>query len=66
MGEGRSCAFSIVFLVALLALLSACADAAPPALAPSPGPDDPVGPSAEMPYRPVMAGTAYFGVGVAP
>jgi len=53
-------------LAALLALLSACADTAPPALAPQPGPDDPAGPSAEIPYRPVMAGTVYFGVGSAP
>jgi hypothetical protein len=66
MGEGRSSALSIVFLVTLLALLSGCAEAPPPALAPSPGPDDPAGPSADMPYRPVMAGTAYFGVGAAP
>jgi hypothetical protein len=66
MGEGRSSALSIVFLVTLLALLSACADAPPPVLAPSPGPDDPAGPSADMPYRPVMAGTAYIGVGAAP
>jgi hypothetical protein len=52
--------------IAFLALLSACAEAPPPALAPSPGPDDPAGPSADMPYRPVMAGTAYIGVGAAP
>ena len=53
-------------LAALLALLSACADTAPPALAPQPSPDDPAGPSANLPYRPVMAGTAYIGVGAAP
>jgi len=53
-------------LVVLLALLSACAETPPPALAPSPGPDDPAGPSADMPYQPVMAGTAYFGVGATP
>jgi hypothetical protein len=53
-------------VMALLALLAACADTAPPVLAPQPGPDDAAGPSANLPYRPVMAGTAYFGVGTAP
>jgi hypothetical protein len=66
MGEGRNSALSIVFLVTLLALLSACTEAPPPALAPSPGPDDPAAPSADMSYRPVMAGTAYIGVGAEP
>jgi hypothetical protein len=53
--------------MALIALLAACADAPPPAaISPSPGPDDPAGPSANLPYRPVMAGTAYHGVGSKP
>jgi hypothetical protein len=51
--------------VAFLALLSAC-DAAPPPLGPSPGPDDTAGSSADLPYRPVMAGTAYHGIGGKP
>ncbi len=53
-------------VLTLLMLLAACADAAPPPLSTSPGPDDPAGPSADLPYRPVMAGTAYHGVGSRP
>jgi hypothetical protein len=53
-------------LSALMALLAACADTTPPPLSTSPGPDDPAGPSADLPYRPVMAGTAYHGVGSGP
>jgi hypothetical protein len=53
-------------LAALIALLAACADTTPPPLSTSPGPDDPAGPSADLPYRPVMAGTAYHGVGSRP
>jgi hypothetical protein len=53
-------------LAALMALLAACADTAPPPLSTSPGPDDPAGPSADLPYRPVMAGTAYHGMGSRP
>ena len=50
-----------------LALLAACADTSPPAaISPSPGPDDPAAPTADLPYRPVMAGTAYHGVGSKP
>jgi hypothetical protein len=52
--------------IAFLALLSACTEAPPPTLAPQPGPDDPAAPSADMPYRPVMAGTTDIGVGAAP
>ncbi len=53
-------------VLAVLALLAACAETAPPPLSTSPGPDDPAGPSADLPYRPVMAGTAYHGVGSRP
>ena len=53
-------------LAAFVALLSACAEKAPPALSTSPGPDDPTAPSANLPYRPVMAGTAWHGVGSRP
>lgn len=54
-------------LTALIALLAACADAPPPAaIMSSPRPDDPTGPSANLPYRPVMAGTAYSGLGSKP
>jgi hypothetical protein len=49
-----------------IALLAACADTTPPPLSTSPGPDDPAGPSAGLPYRPVMAGTADHGVGSRP
>lgn len=52
--------------VALLALLQACSTSPPPTLAPSPGPDDPAAPAANAPYRSVMAGTAYHGLGKAP
>jgi len=51
-------------LAAFVALLSACAEKAPPALSTSPGPDDPTAPSAYLPYRPVMAGTAWQRLGV--
>ena len=54
-------------VLALLALLAACADTPPPAaISPSPGPDDPAAPSADIPYRPVMAGTATHGIGSKP
>jgi len=54
-------------VLALLALLAACADTPPPAaISPSPGPDDPAGPSADLPYRPVMAGTVTHGIGSKP
>jgi hypothetical protein len=53
-------------LAALLALLQACSSAALPTLAPSPGPDDPAASSSDAPYRPVMAGTAYHGLGRTP
>jgi hypothetical protein len=53
-------------VLAVLALLAACAETAPPPLSTLPGPDDPAGPSADLPYRPVMAGTAYHGVGSRP
>jgi hypothetical protein len=53
-------------LVALLALLQACTESPPPALAPLPGPDDPAAPASNAPYRPVMAGTAYHGLGRTP
>jgi hypothetical protein len=53
-------------LAALLALLQACSDQPPTALAPSTGPDDPAAPSSDAPYRPVMAGTAFHGLGRTP
>jgi hypothetical protein len=53
-------------LTLLLALLSACSDVPPPALVPSPDPADPAAPSADLPYRPVMAGTVSHGVGDRP
>jgi hypothetical protein len=51
---------------ALLALLSSCADKPLPTLMPSPGPDDQAAPSADRPYRPVMAGTVWHGLGDRP
>lgn len=53
-------------LAALLALLQACSTSPPPRLAPLPGPDDPAAASSEAPYRPVMAGTVYHGLGMTP
>ena len=50
----------------ILLLLSACSNAPPPVISPSPGPENPASPSANMPYGPVMAGTAYHGFGSKP
>lgn len=55
-----------VVLATLLALLSACADKPLPTLTPSPGPDDRAAPTADRPYRPVMAGTVSHGIGDRP
>jgi hypothetical protein len=46
-------------LAALLALLQACSASTLPRLAPSPGPEESTAPSADAPYRPVMAGTVH-------
>ncbi len=48
------------------AMLSACGDKPLPDSIPSPGPDDQAAPSADRPYRPVMAGTVWHGVGDRP
>ena len=53
-------------LVLLLTLASACTESPPPAPMSSPTPDNAGAPSANMPYRPVMAGTAYHGIGRRP
>ena len=53
-------------VAALVASIAACAASPPPVLAPSPGPEDAAGPMADTPYRPVMAGTSYHGVGATP
>lgn len=50
----------------LLASLAACSDKPLPVLAPSPGPEDQAAPSADRPYRPVMAGTVWHSVGDRP
>jgi hypothetical protein len=55
-----------LFLFTLLAFVSACSDAPSPSLAPSPDPNDPASPTADIPYRPVMAGTVSHGVGGRP
>lgn len=55
------------FLVILVSLLvAACTDKPLPSLAPSPDPYDAAGPSADIPYRSVMAGTVFHGVGDRP
>lgn len=56
----------LALLVGLLLLLVACSDASPPAFSSEPAADDPKSPSANLPYRPVMAGTAYHGIGSRP
>ena len=53
-------------LTILLALLSACSDAPPPVISSSAGPDSPASPTANAPYRPVLAGTTYHGIGSKP
>jgi hypothetical protein len=53
-------------LIALLVLLSACSTTPLPAPMSIPGPDDAGAPSADTPYRPVMAGTADHGIGSKP
>lgn len=53
-------------LAALLALLQACSTSLPPTLGSSPGPEDLAAPAADAPYRPVIAGTAYHGLGKTP
>lgn len=50
----------------LLALLSACASAPPPSLTTSPEPDSSSAPAADRPYRPILAGTAWHGIGSRP
>jgi len=55
-----------LLLAALLALLAACTDKPLPTPVATPGPDDPAAPAADRPYRPVMAGTVWHGVGDRP
>ncbi len=52
--------------VVLALLLAACASSPPPGLSTGHGPDDPAAPTANAPYLPVMAGTAYHGIGSKP
>ena len=52
--------------IILLTLLSACTNTPPPSLMSSPGPDSSSAPAADMPYRSVLAGTAYHGIGSKP
>ncbi|WIM09192.1 hypothetical protein [Enhydrobacter sp.] len=57
----------IVVLAALLALLAACGNGPSlPTVSAFPNPDDPAAPAAAQPYRPVMAGTVYHGIGDRP
>lgn len=53
-------------LALLLAALAACSDTPPPSITPSPDPADSAAPTADSPYRPVMAGTMSHGVGGRP
>jgi hypothetical protein len=55
----------LLLLAVLTALLAACGDSPPPPL-PAGGPDDATAPAANRAYRPVMAGTAWHGVGDRP
>lgn len=56
----------ILIFTLLLALLSGCTNAPPPSLTSSPGPENSSAPAADMPYRPVLAGTAYHDIGSKP
>ena len=53
-------------LGACVLALAACSDKPLPVVVPSPGPDDQAAPAADRPYRPVMAGTVWHGVGDKP
>jgi hypothetical protein len=55
-----------IVLAMLFALLAACSDKPLPIVVPAPGPDDQAAPAADRPYRPVMAGTVWHGVGDKP
>jgi hypothetical protein len=57
---------SRIVLAMLFALLAACSDKPLPVVVPAPGPDDQAAPAADRPYRPVMAGTVWHGVGDKP
>lgn len=57
----RYFAFLLVAVV-----LAACSESPPPTLGSSMGPDSPATPPSETFYKPVMAGTAYHGVGSNP
>jgi hypothetical protein len=52
-----------LLIAMILVLASACAETPLPRLAPVPDPYDPAGQAADIPYRPVMAGTASPRVG---
>ena len=57
----------VLLLMALLALLAACANGTPlPDVNASPNPDDPAAAAARRSYRPVMAGTVHHGIGDRP
>jgi hypothetical protein len=53
-------------LFLMLVLVAGCSADPPPTLGPAAGPDTPAAPSANVPYRPVLAGTAYHGIGSRP
>ena len=56
-----------LLLALLLGLLAACSNSAPlPTVSASSHPDDATAPAADSPYRPVMAGTVYHGIGDRP
>ena len=53
-------------LLLLALLLAACSASPPPSLSNTTGPEDPSAPSAQTPYRTVLAGTANHGIGDRP
>lgn len=52
----------LAFLLAVV-LLAGCSNNQPLTLEPSNGPDSPITLPSEGPYKPVMAGTAFHGLG---
>jgi hypothetical protein len=55
-----------ILLLLLAVIVAGCTGEPPPVLSPPVGPDNPAAPSANNPYRPVLAGTVDHGIGGRP